>query len=292
MKQPVNLPEKIEIRINKSYDKRKIIFGYFPCVKKLRKMEVGMKLVTFNIRCDYNQDGANSFSYRKKLILEKIKKEAPDILCFQEVLPHVAGWLKESLSDYYVIGCGRDENLENEQTSIAYKKSLYNLLKMDLFWLSETPDVPGSRYENQSDCPRICTVALFQNMNTKEVFRIYNTHLDHIGSEARKSGLGQILTRMEGESTFVPAPAILTGDFNALPASEEMRLLLDYPDLVDLTSDITGTYHDFGRLDEPEKIDYIIAGKSIKCSRTGLWKDSRDGVYLSDHYPVSAEIYF
>jgi len=109
-----------------------------------------MKLVTFNIRCDYGQDEANNFCYRKPFILEKIQNEDPDIICFQEVLPHVAIWLKDNLTDYYIIGCGRDENLEDEQTSIAYKKSNYNLLEMDVFWLSETPKLPGSRYKNQS----------------------------------------------------------------------------------------------------------------------------------------------
>lgn len=44
-----------------------------------------MKVVTFNIRCDYEQDEENSFCYRKPYILQKIVKESPDIICFQEV---------------------------------------------------------------------------------------------------------------------------------------------------------------------------------------------------------------
>ena len=31
-----------------------------------------MKFVTFNIRCDFGQDGANNFIYRRPLMLEKI----------------------------------------------------------------------------------------------------------------------------------------------------------------------------------------------------------------------------
>ena len=34
------------------------------------------------------------------LILEKIRQEKPDIIGFQEVLPHVAAWLKENLTEY------------------------------------------------------------------------------------------------------------------------------------------------------------------------------------------------
>jgi len=67
-----------------------------------------MKLVTFNIRCDFGQDGENNFEYRKDLILKKIAQEKPDMICFQEVLPHIAKWLKENLTEYYVIGCGAE----------------------------------------------------------------------------------------------------------------------------------------------------------------------------------------
>lgn len=257
---------------------------------KARNRGYNMKLVTFNIRCDYEQDGINSFEYRKPMILDKLKEENPDIICFQEVLPHVAVWLKENLSDYYVIGCGRSEVLEDEQTTIAYKKDRFNLMNMEVFWLSNTPNIPASRYENQSICPRICTEALFYDNITKEIFRIYNTHLDHIGSEARELGLGQILRKTDEEVFFPNAPVIITGDFNAFPDSLELKILNNYPKLIDLTESITGTFHDFGQLDEPEKIDYVITSDSYCCDCVKIWDNCENGIYLSDHYPVSVEI--
>ena len=98
-----------------------------------------LKLVTFNIRCDYDQDGANSFRFRKPLILKKLTEEKPDVICFQEVLPHVAAWLKENLTEYTVIGCGRSETLEDEQMTVAFRTKRLNLLNMETFWLSPTP---------------------------------------------------------------------------------------------------------------------------------------------------------
>ena len=253
-----------------------------------------MKLVTFNIRCDYNQDGINNFEFRKPYILAKIHKESPDIICFQEVLPHVADWLKVNLTEYYIIGCGRDEELKNEQMSIAYKRTRYNLIKLEVFWLSDTPNIPGSRYTNQSDCPRLCTTALFQELETSALFRIYNTHLDHLGSETRALGLKQILEHIseqdKKEGPLLSAPIILTGDLNAVPDSDELQQLKQYPDLLDVTSHIPGTFHDYGRLSEPEKIDYIIAQKDILCNQVTIWDDSHQGIYLSDHYPVCAEL--
>ena len=143
-----------------------------------------MKLVTFNIRCDFGQDGENNFEYRKDLILKKIAQEKPDMICFQEVLPHIAKWLKENLTEYYVIGCGRSPELRDEQVSIAYRKDRLNLMEMQSYWLSETPYVPASRYAEQSICPRICNEALFEDLETGKVFRIVNTHLDHIGAQS------------------------------------------------------------------------------------------------------------
>lgn len=250
-----------------------------------------IKLATFNIRCDYNQDGINCFSNRKPLIIKKIIQEQPHVICFQEVLPHVAVWLKENLTDYYIIGCGRSSSLEDEQTSIAYQKGKYNLISMETFWLSETPSQPGSRYPQQSICPRACTEAVLQNLQTKELFRIINIHLDHEGSKARLLGLGQIFQKLKAEKGFHDIPVILAGDFNAFPDSEEMQIMKEYPRFRDMTELAGGTFHDYGNLSEPEKIDYIYAEDKLCSCGIEKWMDCSEGVYLSDHYPLCVEMY-
>lgn len=90
-----------------------------------------MKFVTFNIRCDFGQDGANNFIYRRPLILEKIRQEKPDIIGFQEVLPHVAAWLKENLTEYYIVGCGREKDLTGEAMIIAYRKERFQSVSLE-----------------------------------------------------------------------------------------------------------------------------------------------------------------
>lgn len=250
-----------------------------------------IKLATFNIRCDYNQDGINCFSNRKPLIIKKIIQEQPHVICFQEVLPHVAVWLKENLTDYYIVGCGRSSSLEDEQTSIAYQKGKYNLITMETFWLSETPSQPGSRYPQQSICPRACTEAVLQNLQTKELFRIINIHLDHEGTKARLLGLGQIFQKLKAEKGFHDIPVILAGDFNAFPDSEEMQIMKEYPRFRDMTELAGGTFHDYGNLSEPEKIDYIYAEDKLCSCGIEKWMDCSEGVYLSDHYPLCVEMY-
>lgn len=245
-----------------------------------------MKLVTFNIRCDFGQDGDNCFCFRKPLILERLGREAPDVVCFQEVLPHVAAWLKEVLEDYYVIGCGRSETLRDEQMAVAYRKDRLNLISMETFWLSETPWVPGSRYPRQSGCPRTGTEALFEDLSSGQVFRLTNVHLDHEFPEARELGLAQLLRRAEDRTLFPQAPSVIVGDMNAEPDDPDMAALKASP-YRNLTADIGATYHGYGQASPPTSIDYILT-QGFRCEKVEKWLDERDGVYLSDHYPVCA----
>lgn len=249
-----------------------------------------MKVVTFNIRCDYGQDKNNNFEYRKQHILNKIKNENPDIIGFQEVLPHVAAWLKENLDDYYIIGCPRSEKLDDEQVSIAYKKDRMNLIRMETWWLSNEPFVPGSRYEKQSICPRVANEAVFEDMETKKIFRMINTHLDHEAAQARREGLAQILNKLENEEFWKNLPVILCGDFNAEPDSDEMKALFENSSLDVVTKNIGYTYHNFGKNDPAVSIDYIVLKGDFKCTSVEKWTDEKDGVYFSDHYPVCAII--
>lgn len=249
-----------------------------------------MKFVTFNLRCDWGQDGANCFVYRQPLILKTLAQEKPDVICFQEVLPHMAVWLKQNLTEYYVVGCGRGKKLDDEQMSVAFRRDSYNLIQMNTFWMSETPLVPGSRYQEQSDCPRTCTEVVLAESETGRVFRVLNTHLDHVGAGARRLGLTQILKYLEKAELFANAPVILAGDFNAPPDSEEMRVFDDFPGYTNATKGIGATYHGYMKADPPEYIDYIFLKGGVACDRVEKWQHEENGVYLSDHYPVCAEL--
>jgi endonuclease/exonuclease/phosphatase family metal-dependent hydrolase len=251
-----------------------------------------MKFVTFNIRCDHGQDGDNCFDNRKSLILRKFAQENPDIICFQEVLPHVALWLKNNLTDYLVFGCGRGVKMDSEQMTIAVRRDSYQLLEVHTYWLSETPDVPGSIYPGQSSCPRICTDAVLMEDASGQVFRVLNTHLDHVSAKARKLGLMQVLKYTPSVKAFAEAPVILAGDFNAEPDSEEMAPLFENPDLTVATTDTGITYHGYGMAPHPTQIDYIVTRGALRCGKAQKWEDMENGVYLSDHYPVCCEITF
>ena len=246
-----------------------------------------LKIVSFNLRCVWDGDDVNCFLNRAAGILQKISEEKPDVIGFQEVLPHVALWLKENLKDYYVVGCPRCDDLTGEQVAIAFKPDKFNLMKMDTFWLSPTPYAPGSRYPEQSICPRTCTEVVLQELSSGKILRMMNTHLDHEGSLARMLGAGQILETMDAAHFFPDAPIILVGDMNAEPDSPEMQLIASR--MQNLTEGIGITYHGYMGANQCS-IDYIFIKGAITGTDVKKWEDTRDGLYLSDHFPISAEL--
>lgn len=252
-----------------------------------------MKIVTFNIRGDFGIDGKNNFEFRKPLLLDRIAQEKPDVIGFQEVLPHVQKWLRDSLPGYTVVGCSRSAEYQDETMTIAVRNETSELLGLEVFWLSPTPYVPGSRYENQSECPRTCAMAIVKNQEFPTPIRVYNTHLDHIGAQARIQGLSQILRQMEDDSDKLALPSVLMGDFNAYPDSVEMSPIQEFASLGlrDITAHLPTTFHGFhpGEKDDC-KIDYIYITEPFQVKDVRCWDEEVNGVYLSDHYPICAEL--
>jgi len=244
-------------------------------------MPIKLKIATFNLRCNVKADGINMFDFRKGLILDKIIAEQPDIIGFQEMTPPMRDFLKRHLIGYNIIGRSRTIDYQGEHVDIAYKTNTIDLHALDYFWLSPTPDVPGSRYEDQSSCPRITTSGIFKHVESKNTFRVYNTHLDHVGESARILGMKQLCDKI-----IFDMPVFVTGDMNALPDSAPIQIACNL--LTDLTKNIPSSFHGFGTY-ENHKIDYIFSNlKSV--FETVAWTDETNGIYLSDHYPLSVVI--
>ena len=117
-----------------------------------------LKIMSFNIRMATPHDGIHFFPNRTGRIKEMLTRESPDIIGFQEVCDTIRPWLRNNITDeYVVIGCGRDAHYRNEANSIAFKKNAFELIAFETKQLSLEPDVPGSRYHGvgQSANPRI-----------------------------------------------------------------------------------------------------------------------------------------
>ena len=246
-----------------------------------------LKIMTFNLRVDVKSDGINYFPNREERVLETIRREAPDVIGFQEARDYARRFLKERLTDYTVVGCGRDADYRGEACLIAFRKDSMELVNLETRFLSTTPTLPGSRYvcSDQSSCPRLYVHAELSHEGCSETFHLFNTHLDHKGAQAQFLGMTQIL----GHISEVSGKVILTGDMNARPDSPCIALPAALPGrtLTDVTADISHTFHGFGRYEEGVKIDYIFTdAKALSVYRA---EDTPiDGMYASDHYPVCA----
>lgn len=247
-----------------------------------------MRIATFNIRCDVAADGINSFTNRRGFVMDRIEAHDADIIGFQEVRPEMNEYLRTHMRGYTLVGCGRGANYDGEHNPVAFKSEQYELIALDVTWLSPTPFVPGSRYAVQSSCPRIITHTILRPLDKNgQPFHFYNTHLDHVSSEARVQGAQRLLDKIAQDQTTHPFPLILTGDFNAYPDSNEMRLLSD--NLVDQTPNLGTTWHNYGKSHD-EQIDYIFTKDFDIVGKPVMWTEQLDGLYLSDHYPVEVEL--
>ena len=251
-----------------------------------------IKVMSFNMRTQVKEDGVNQFRARKDRILSMLEQEDPDIIGFQEVTDEMRAWLRMALGGKYtVIGCGRMEDYTGESVAIALRNGDFELISLIPFWLSDTPDVPGSRYEDaeQSRWPRISVFATVKHIDTDEPFCVLNTHLDHMGARARYLGMKQNAEYISKEKNAF----IYMGDMNASPEKPEIKVFFEVAGAgaVEATAELGGTFHDFGRRENKSKIDYIFTnGKSHDAYIVS--DEGADGLYYSDHHAVCATIEF
>ncbi|MGM5469558.1 endonuclease/exonuclease/phosphatase family protein [Flavobacteriaceae bacterium LMO-SS05] len=250
--------------------------------------------MTYNIRLDVASDGDNAWVHRKDFLSAQVLFYSPDILGVQEARPNQMSDLKTALIDYSVIGLGRDGGHTGEHSSIFYNSKKFKVENENTFWLSETPEKVSKGWD--AAYPRICTYGLFTDLKTSNKIWVFNTHLDHIGEQARLNGINQIQQKI-AEVNTKNYPVILMGDFNVEPNSLLIKNLsesmLNTKTLSKLTFGPSGTFNGF-KFNEPvtRKIDYIFMSKSnhIMVNKYAVLSDSNDLKYPSDHFPVFVEL--
>lgn len=249
------------------------------------------RVATYNIRCPVDKT-PNSWAERVGRVKALIQRHNFDLIGLQEATADQSDDLLTPGWAY--VGCGRSDGKRGgEASGILYKQARFDLNASDTFWLSETPDVAGSKSWNTA-CTRICTWVKLTDRVTGHQFMLFNTHLDHKSAAARKNGMELILSRIAESARGLPV--IFTGDMNARPDS--VPIILARAQLKDAADcSITertgpkGTFNGF-RFNEPHKatIDYIFVSAEIKVLTHATLDDSENGLYPSDHFPVAADV--
>ncbi len=258
-----------------------------------------LQVMTFNIRLNTAYDSLNAWPYRKDKVASQILFHKVDLLGVQEALHDQMLDLQQRLPQYKYVGGGRDDGkTKGEYSAIFYDTTKLQLISNDMFWLSETTTVAGSKGWDAA-ITRIVTWAKFKDNRSKKIFFAFNTHFDHMGKVARRESAKLVLQKVK--EIAGSTPAVITGDFNAEPADEPIQVIVDKNNPLRLTDSKeisqtahygpTGTFTGFQnkeRNDEP--IDYIFLKGNWKVLTHATISQTWGGRFASDHFSVIAEL--
>lgn len=249
----------------------------------------GIRVMTFNIRC-------NEFTEERiDLVFRMIDLYAPDTIGFQEA---TVGWmnvLKERLGDRYgCVGVGRNADHSGEASPVFYLKSKFELLDSGTKWMSETPDVAGSKVA-ESSLPRVFSYAELKMISTGQTFVHVNTHLEHTSEEARVLQAGYLVSFLE-EYRSRGLSYVVTGDYNCTAGAGSYNTMINsgLRDALDISEETHEgrTYHGYGTTSKV--IDHIFVSEAVEvsyykaCTETFKYADGSIA-YPSDHNPVVAD---
>lgn len=279
-----------------------------------------VRVMTYNIRfSEGDRDSPdNNWEARREDLARLVESQKPDVVGFQEVLPDQRSWLEKRLPQYAFSGCGRNvDRVSGEASPVAYLKERFVVVTNGTFWLSTTPDEPGSMSWGAKH-PRICTWAVLEDKADGGRFSFANTHTDHKSEEAREKGMLLIIERMRKFGANVPI--VLVGDHNCLeseaPAVAVKKTLKDAMCISEMPPEGPWrtcnhwkwregevTIADALRKpvkersaygDDIERIDYIYVSPGTRVLSYRTIAAARPGreLYPSDHFPTVATLEF
>lgn len=249
-----------------------------------------LRVMSFNVRMPSPQDGDNLWAKRRDLFCETVTKYAPDVMGTQELFKEQGDYIVSKLPEYAWFGVSRRGNQTDEHMGVFYRKSALKLEGSGNFWLSETPDVPGSSAWDMS-LPRMATWGVFRTKSGLR-FLYVNTHFAHRREDGEARLKSAQVIRKWIESRKEKLPVVLTGDFNTgagTPPYQELTAIMKDSWLVsDWRSGPEGTFHGFKGKPGEARIDWILFDAPWKVAETRAVDDNRDGRYPSDHFAVLA----
>lgn len=267
-----------------------------------------IRVMSYNIRYGEAKDGINSWEKRCVSTPAMIYDVRPEVFGVQEALTDQLEYVLKMCPIYKEVGVGREDGADGgEHMSVFYNTDSLKLITWGNYWLSETPDRPSMGWDAKHK--RTATWLLLEKKSSGKRFYFVNTHLDHRGREARVKGIRMIYDNIQlmNKENY---PMVLTGDFNILPDDEclvDINKLMKSARFNAVNADKSGSFNGWGKYGEskgaptldkkPKKallpIDYIYYSGFKGCSTFRVVTQSYAGVpYISDHYPIFADLEF
>ncbi|MSU47824.1 MAG: endonuclease/exonuclease/phosphatase family protein [Opitutus sp.] len=256
------------------------------------------RVMSFNVRYAAAKDGENGWPKRTELFFDTIAAFAPDLIGFQEVIAVQHDALTARMPDYGFSGVARDDGQrQGEWSCIAYRKARFTAVDAGNFWLSETPEVAGSKSWDAA-LTRICSWVRLRETGTGKEFLYANTHFDHRGVVARQEASRVISTRLPQIAANLPA--LLTGDLNIHEDNPAYAVLVkpttpgairwidSFREVHPTRTPDEATGHAFKGGAKGSRIDYIFHTDQFIATESAIDRTARDGRFPSDHFPVTA----
>jgi len=250
-----------------------------------------LRVMTFNVRLPQASDGPERWEARRDLFVKTILGQHPDVFGTQELYKEQGDYVVARLPEYAWFGMGRKGDDGDEHMGVFYRTDELRVLQSGNFWLSDTPDVPGSITWGNI-FPRMVTWARFQRKADGRSFVLYDTHLPYREQDEaiRERCAALILKRIAA----LPAsePFVLTGDFNTGPDSGVHRMMTEHLQdawlVAPRRSGPDKTFHDFTGTPD-QRIDWILVrGFEVEDARTVTTHEGK--LYPSDHFPAVADL--
>lgn len=257
-----------------------------------------LKVMTFNIR---NGGDRTDWNNRKAQVFALIDTSRPDVVGMQEVFKYQLDELLAALPGYTSVGVGRDDGkTAGEYSPIFFRTALFHADTSSTFWLSDTPETPGSKVPGAGN-PRIDTWARLRHIGTGRTFYFHASHWDNVSAEARRLSAKLIAKRI-AERKYKEDPVVFVCDCNAQPDDEPVRYLLgEGGSPIDFHSAYTelhpgvaasATFNGFRGDTLGKPIDHILSFDSVPAVDARILRDHIGSQYPSDHYPLIATLRF
>jgi endonuclease/exonuclease/phosphatase family metal-dependent hydrolase len=260
-----------------------------------------LRVMSFNIRYGTASDGENNWLKRRDFLIDTIRAFDPDLLGTQETLDFQRDYIAEHLEGYDHFSAGRNDGKEaGEMAAVFYRAARFEKLDGGHFWLSETPDVPGSKSWDSALTRIVTWVKLRDRQNSRaRPLVFFNTHFDHMGQEARLRSAELLRRRIDDLAP--ETPVVVTGDFNCgenaaphamlfgLSGKERSRVIDTYRAAHPDPQAGEGTFSAFkaGPVDGA-RIDWIGCSRGFRVLTADIDRTEREGRTPSDHFPVTA----
>ena len=256
--------------------------------------KIELRVMTYNILVDLDNPDYDDWTERRAGIVDTIERHDPDLIGLQEPVQGQVDDLLESCPQYSAV----HHRAGFTDATILYRTARFSEGKMNIYWLSPTPEEEYSLGFGNI-LPRMVIRVDLRDTAAGRSFYFITTHFDNT---APSQDLSAPLFLERTGPLAEKLPVVITGDFNsnlnstayaALTSSSGFKLQNAF-DLapqwsMDTNVDPRPDY------DTDRRIDHIfLAGGDFACGRwvVDITTYPPNDRYPSDHFAMAADLRF